>query len=75
MEINQGTAESASFTIIPVIGTVDGSNTSFIFSAEPKVITVDNIPKQKVSSDGTINWIGTTNVTLLIAPNFDIFGY
>lgn len=56
-------------------GTVNGSNTSFTFLTAPSVIVVDNIPKQKTSSDGTANWTGTTSVTLLVAPNFDIFGY
>jgi hypothetical protein len=59
----------------PATGTVNGSNTIFSFSLAPNVISVDQVPKQRVSSDGTINWtvVGTT-VTLAIAPTFDIYG-
>lgn len=62
-------------TLLAATGTVNGSNTSFTFSTAPVMIVVDNVPKQKVSSDGTVNWTGTTSVTLAVAPNFDIFGY
>lgn len=56
-------------------GTVDGSNTIFTFSTAPNVICVDQgRVMQQTSSDGTVNWTGTTTVTLAIAPNFDIFG-
>jgi hypothetical protein len=55
-------------------GTVNGSNTVFVFAAAPNVISIDGVTKQKVSSDTTINWTGTTTITLAIAPNFDIFG-
>ncbi len=55
-------------------GTVNGSNQIFTFGLAPNVISVDQVPKQKVSSDGTVNWTGTTVVTLAIAPNFDIYG-
>lgn len=56
-------------------GAVNGTNLIFVFSTAPTSISVDNGRiLQKVSSDGTINWTGTTTITLLIAPNFDIFG-
>ena len=56
-------------------GTVDGSNTVFSFSTAPNVIVVDQSRiMQQTSSDGTVNWTGTTTVTLAIAPNFDIYG-
>ncbi len=56
-------------------GTVNGTNTVFVFTTAPKVISVDQgRVMQKVSSDGTVNWTGTTTVTLTIAPTFDIFG-
>lgn len=55
-------------------GTVDGSNAIFVFTSAPSIVTVDNVPKQKTSSDGTVNWTGTTTITLTIAPNYDIFG-
>lgn len=55
-------------------GTVDGNNKIFVFSSAPNVIVVDQgRPMQKVSSDGTVNWTGTTTVTLAIAPTSDIF--
>lgn len=58
----------------PTSGTVNGVNQVFVFATAPNVLSVDggrNI--QKVSSDGTINWTGTTTVTLSVAPNFDVF--
>ncbi len=55
-------------------GTVNGINTSFSFVSEPSIIFVDQgRSMQKVSSDGTVNWTGTTNVNLTIPPNFDIY--
>lgn len=56
-------------------GSVNGSNTVFTWATAPNAIVVDNGRiMQKVSSDGTINWTGTTTTTLAIAPTFDIFG-
>lgn len=57
----------------PTSGTVDGSNTVFEWATEPNVIVVDNVSRQKVSSNGHVNWTGTTTTTLEIAPNDDIF--
>lgn len=55
-------------------GTVDGSNKVFVFTTAPNAITVDGgRSMQKVSSDGTVNWTGTTTVTLSVAPTFDVF--
>lgn len=65
---------SAGLGFLAATGTVNGSNTSFTFASAPRVIVVDNVPRQKTSSDGTVNWTGTTSVTLAIAPNFDIYG-
>lgn len=57
-----------------VSGSVDGSNTIFGFTTAPNAVCVDNGRTiQKVSSDGTVNWTGTTTITLAIAPTFDIF--
>lgn len=56
------------------IGTVDGSNTVFVFTSAPSVIVVDNRSLRQTSGDGTVNWTGTTTVTLTVAPNFDVFG-
>jgi hypothetical protein len=56
-------------------GVVNGSNTVFTFSTAPSIIVVDGgRMMQATSSDGTVNWTGTTVVTLTVAPNFDIFG-
>jgi len=55
-------------------GTVNGSNTVFVFSTAPNAIVVDGVPMQKTQSDSTANWTGTTTITLSVAPNFDIFG-
>lgn len=60
--------------LIPT-GTVDGNNTTFVFSSPPSILFIDSGRIiQKISSDGTVNWTGTTTITLTIAPNFDIFG-
>ncbi len=55
-------------------GTVNGVNAIFVFTAAPNVVSIDQVPKQRVSSDGTVNWTGTTTITLAVAPNFDIYG-
>lgn len=56
-------------------GTVDGSNKTFVFASAPNVIVVDGgQPIRKTQSDGSVNWTGTTTVTLSIAPTFDVFG-
>ncbi len=58
----------------PVSGAVDGVNATYTWTTAPNVIVVDQgRPMQKVSSDGTVNWTGTTVTVLTIAPNFDIF--
>lgn len=58
----------------PTSGAVDGSNTVFTFATAPNVISVDQgRVMQAMSTDGTINWTGTTTITLTIAPNSDIF--
>lgn len=58
----------------PTSGTVDGSNATFVFATAPSVIVVDQgRAMQKTSSDGTVNWTGTTTVVLTIAPVSDIY--
>jgi len=54
-------------------GTVDGVNPTFTFATEPNAIVVDGVSFRKVSSDSTVNWTGTTVITLSVAPNFDIY--
>ena len=56
-------------------GTVDGSNSTFTFTSAPTLICVDQGRfMQQTSSDGTVNWTGTTVVVLTVAPTFDVFG-
>lgn len=58
----------------PTSGTINGTNTIFVFTTAPVAIVVDGgRTMQKTSGDGTVNWTGTTTVTLSIAPVFDIF--
>lgn len=58
----------------PTSGTVNGTNTTFVFTSAPALICVDQGRfMQKVSSDGSVNWTGTTTVVLTVAPTFDIF--
>lgn len=62
--------------VAPTSGSVNGVNTVFVFTTAPSAICVDQGRfMQKVSSDGTVNWTGTTTVTLSVAPIFDIFGF
>lgn len=67
------TTAAAGLAFLPATGSVNGTNAIFTFTAPPKIITVDGVPKQQTQSDGTVNWTGTTVVTLAVAPNFDIF--
>lgn len=65
----------AGIAVLVPAGTVNGINTSFVFVSAPSVIVLDNgNVMNKVSSDGTVNWTGTTNVILNQAPNFNIYG-
>lgn len=58
----------------PLTGTVDGTNQTYTWTTAPNVLEVDQgRAMQKVSSDGTVNWTGTTTTVLTIAPNFDLF--
>lgn len=58
----------------PTSGAIDGSNQIFVWATAPNVIVVDGgRSMQKVSSDGSVNWTGTTTTTLTVAPNFDVF--
>jgi hypothetical protein len=48
-------------------------NATFVFTSAPSIVFRDGAAVRKVASDGTVNWTGTTNITLAIPPNFDIF--
>lgn len=76
VEVTVASSGGGSFALMQPTGTVNGVNTSFTFASAPSVIVVDQGRiMQKVSSDGTVNWAGTTAVVLSVAPMFDIFGY
>lgn len=84
-EVDNEETHQADFTISATVGgvsvqvptgTVNGVNTNFVFTVAPQIIVLDNANvMNKVSSDGTVNWTGTTTVVLNQAPNFNIFGF
>lgn len=55
----------------PTSGALNQS--TFVWATAPNVIVVDGVPRQKVQTDGTINWTGTTTTVLAQWPSFDIF--
>lgn len=62
-------------SLLTATGAVDGSNRTFIFTTAPSIIVVNqNRMMQKVSSNGNVNWTGTTTVVLQVAPTTDIYG-
>lgn len=61
--------------LLPLTGVVNGINRVFVFQLAPSIVFVDGVPKEATSSDGTVNWTGTTTITLVIAPTFDIYAY
>jgi len=72
-------ATTGGLTKLEATGTVDGltnptPNRVFTFTTAPVIIYIDSVPYQKVQSDGTVIWTGTTTVTLIKAPNYDVFG-
>ena len=67
------TTDSTSGYQTPSSGSVNGSNTTFVWTLEPKTIVVDGLALNKVSTDGTVNWTGTTTTVLTVAPNNNIF--
>lgn len=58
----------------PTSGTVNGTNKVFGFAVAPNALVVDGVSMQKVAVDTTVNWTGTTSITLTVAPNFDVYG-
>lgn len=71
--VNTTTGGSSGYQA-PTGGAVNGSNQVFTWATAPNVIVVDNVPKQRVNSDTTVNWtaVGTTT-TLALAPNYDLY--
>lgn len=67
-------SSSSSGYQVPTSGVVNGVNQVFTWTTAPTVIVVDQgRAMQQVSSDGTVNWTGTTTTTLTVAPTFDIY--
>ncbi len=56
---------------IPLSGSI-GQNT-FTWTTAPNVIVIDHIPYQQTSSNGEVNWTGTTTTILTLMPLSDIF--
>lgn len=54
----------------PLSGGLSGTNT---WSTAPNSITVDNLTLQKTSTNGQVNWTGTTTTVLTVQPTQDIF--
>lgn len=69
----RSTSSGSLSVLTPTSGTVNGINTSFSYATAPTLMIVDGgRTMQKTSSDGTVNWTGTTSVSLSVAPNFDL---
>lgn len=69
---------SSSFSVMipPESVAGDGSVKIYTFSKPPSVIVVDGGRSMvRVSKDGTVNWTGTSVVTLTVGPTADIFGF
>lgn len=67
--VNTSTGGSSGYQA-PLSGGLSGTNT---WTTAPKVIVIDNVPKQQTNTDGTQNWSGTTTTILALAPNYDIY--
>lgn len=77
-QANVALTGGASITVQIPTGTIDGTNKIFVFGSAPSVIVVDNastMNKTNKAPDSTANWSGTTTVTMLVAPTFNIYGY
>lgn len=71
-----GGSKGGTFAIQIPTGVVNGVNNTFVFVTAPSVIVLDNGNfMNKVSSDGTVNWTGTTTVVLNQVPLFNIYGF
>lgn len=71
-----GGSKGGTFSIQVPTGTVNGVNKTFVFTTAPSVIVLDNGNfMNKVSSDGTVNWTGTTTVVLNQSPLFNVYGF
>lgn len=68
------TAASSGITILPATGTIDDTNTVFIFTSAPTLININGAFYQ--STGGAYTWTGTTTVTLSnpVGTGGSIFG-
>lgn len=57
----------------PLTGGLTGTNT---WASAPKILFIDGVPRQRIQTDGTEMWTGTTTTVLTNAPlpTFDIMG-
>lgn len=67
---------SVGAAIMEPVGAVNGSNKIFTFARAPTAIAIDHGNWiLQTSQDGTVNWTGTTTITLSnYAPQAEIFG-
>lgn len=75
---NVAAGGTGSFAVLVPTGTIDGANRTFTFSTQPQVVVLDNatvMNKVNKAPDSTVNWTGTTTITLNQAPTFNIYGY
>jgi hypothetical protein len=63
-------------TLLPATGTVDGTNLSFTFTAEPIFIISDGAWYAKLDNNGNTQWSwnGVDTVTMIIPPSTYISG-
>lgn len=77
-QANVALTGGAAISVMVPTGTLDGVNKVFVFASAPSVVILDNgiiMNKVNRAPDSTVNWTGTTTITLAQAPNFNIFGY
>lgn len=66
---------TAGFTELTATGTVNGSNTVFVFIQEPRYIVADGVWLKKTAKNGTVLWTWSAgNATMTNPPGQDIFG-
>ena len=71
-DIVGGSSSGGSTFQQPLTGGLTGTNT---WTTAPNVLVIDGVPRQKVQTDGTVMWTGSTTTVLTGAPlpTYDIF--
>ena len=65
-------ASSTAMSVMTATGTVNGSNTSFIFASKPTLVISDGV---SLRENGGWTWnAGTLTATLTVPSQFDIYG-